>query len=151
MHEEQGVLSQQKPFFRFFSSLISDLHSIAEHLDSASRPSPIPFHTQPSHPPELCHTESHYQTSPPQLAVVLPPHSRPIGPGHASHISPSVPIALPPIATLSPTSSIPSPSDDHMILNSNHSSTPPLQGKLSEVMNPAAGSSMRTMSWYRVL
>jgi CCR4-NOT transcription complex subunit 1 len=35
MHEEQGVLFQQKPFFRFFSSLISDLHSIAEHLGSA--------------------------------------------------------------------------------------------------------------------
>ncbi|KAG2138015.1 hypothetical protein DEU56DRAFT_736548 [Suillus clintonianus] len=35
MHEEQGVLFQQKPFFRFFSSLISDLHSIVEHLGSA--------------------------------------------------------------------------------------------------------------------
>ncbi|KAG2128353.1 uncharacterized protein EDB93DRAFT_1268453 [Suillus bovinus] len=32
MHEEQVVLFQQKPFFRLFSSLISDLHSIAEHL-----------------------------------------------------------------------------------------------------------------------
>ncbi|KAG1903876.1 CCR4-Not complex component, Not1-domain-containing protein [Suillus fuscotomentosus] len=35
MYEEQGVLFQQKQFFRFFSSLISDLHSIAEHLGSA--------------------------------------------------------------------------------------------------------------------
>lgn len=106
----------------------------------SSRPSPIPFRTQPSHSPESRHTESHYQTSPPQLAVVLPPHPRPIGPGHASHVSPSVPIALPPIATLSPTSSIPSPSDDRMILDSHRSSTPPSRGKLSEVMNPAAGS-----------
>ncbi|KAG1777610.1 hypothetical protein EV702DRAFT_1225183 [Suillus placidus] len=73
-------------------------------------------------------------------AVVLPPHPRPIGPDHASHVSPTAHIALPPIATLSPPSSIPSPSDDQMILDSHHSSTPSSQGKLSEVMNPAAGS-----------
>ncbi|KAG1889209.1 TPR-like protein [Suillus subluteus] len=106
----------------------------------SSRPSPIPFRTQPSHSPESRHTESHYPPSPPQLPVVLPPHPRPIGPGHASHVNPSAPIALPPIATLSPASSVPSPSDDRMILDSHRSSTPPSRGKLSEVMNPAAGS-----------
>lgn len=35
MHEEQGAAFQQKPFFRFFSSLISDLHAIEAHLRSA--------------------------------------------------------------------------------------------------------------------
>ncbi|KAF8636597.1 hypothetical protein AX17_003407 [Amanita inopinata Kibby_2008] len=35
MHEEQGLSFQQKPFFRFFSSLINDLHSIEAHLGSA--------------------------------------------------------------------------------------------------------------------
>lgn len=35
MHEEQGPAFQQKPFLRFFSSLISDLHSIEASLDSA--------------------------------------------------------------------------------------------------------------------
>ncbi|KAG2340836.1 hypothetical protein BDR05DRAFT_1002221 [Suillus weaverae] len=78
-------------------------------------------------------------SGPPQLAVVLPPHPCLIGPDHASHVSPTAPITLPPIDTLSP-SSIPSPSNDQMILNSHRSSTPPLQGKLSEVMNPAAGT-----------
>ncbi|CAA7270173.1 unnamed protein product [Cyclocybe aegerita] len=32
LHEEQGPGFQQKPFFRFFSSLINDLHSIESHL-----------------------------------------------------------------------------------------------------------------------
>ncbi|KAJ3741975.1 Not1-domain-containing protein [Lentinula detonsa] len=31
-HEEQGVSFQSKPFFRFFSSLINDLHSMEVHL-----------------------------------------------------------------------------------------------------------------------
>ncbi|KAF9244222.1 Not1-domain-containing protein [Melanogaster broomeanus] len=35
MHEDQGAMFQQKPFFRFFSSLINDLHSIEAHLGSA--------------------------------------------------------------------------------------------------------------------
>lgn len=35
MHEEQGAAFQQKPFFRFFSSLISDLHAIESHLRTA--------------------------------------------------------------------------------------------------------------------
>lgn len=35
MHEEQGPHFQQKPFFRFFSSLLNDLHSIEVSLGSA--------------------------------------------------------------------------------------------------------------------
>ncbi|TFK67891.1 Not1-domain-containing protein [Pluteus cervinus] len=38
IHEEQGVAFQQKPFFRFFSSLINDLHTIETHLG------PVYFH-----------------------------------------------------------------------------------------------------------
>lgn len=32
LHEEQGPAFQQKPFFRFFSSLVNDLHVIESHL-----------------------------------------------------------------------------------------------------------------------
>jgi CCR4-NOT transcription complex subunit 1 len=35
LHEEQGPTFQQKPFFRFFSSLINDLHAIEAHLGTA--------------------------------------------------------------------------------------------------------------------
>ena len=35
MHEDQGVMFQQKPFFRFFSSLINDLHAMEANLGSA--------------------------------------------------------------------------------------------------------------------
>jgi CCR4-NOT transcription complex subunit 1 len=35
LHEEQGPNFQQKPFFRFFSSLVNDLISVEEHLGSA--------------------------------------------------------------------------------------------------------------------
>ncbi|EJF62472.1 Not1-domain-containing protein [Dichomitus squalens LYAD-421 SS1] len=35
MHEEQGPHFQQKPFFRFFSSLLNDLHSVESSLGSA--------------------------------------------------------------------------------------------------------------------
>ena len=34
MHEEQGLLFPQKPFFRFFSSLLNDLHAIENSLGS---------------------------------------------------------------------------------------------------------------------
>jgi CCR4-NOT transcription complex subunit 1 len=34
-HEERGIDFQQKPFFRFFSSLLHDLHSIETSLQSA--------------------------------------------------------------------------------------------------------------------
>lgn len=35
MHEEQGANFQQKPFFRFFSSLINDFHAMEAQLGSA--------------------------------------------------------------------------------------------------------------------
>ena len=35
MHEEQGVNFQQKPFFRFFSSLLNDLQAIEANLGTA--------------------------------------------------------------------------------------------------------------------
>lgn len=38
LHEEQSVDFEQKPFFRFFSSLINDLHTIETHLG------PVYFH-----------------------------------------------------------------------------------------------------------
>ena len=31
-HEDQGSNFQQKPFFRFFSSLVNDLHTLESHL-----------------------------------------------------------------------------------------------------------------------
>lgn len=34
MHEEQGAVFQQKPFFRFFSSLLNDFHAIEGQLGS---------------------------------------------------------------------------------------------------------------------
>jgi CCR4-NOT transcription complex subunit 1 len=35
MHEEQGAEFQQKPFFRFFSGLVNDLHYIEANLGTA--------------------------------------------------------------------------------------------------------------------
>ena len=35
LHEEQGPAFQQKPFFRFFSSLLNDLHAVEAHLGPA--------------------------------------------------------------------------------------------------------------------
>ena len=35
LHEEQGLAFQQKPFFRFFSSLINDLHATEGQLGTA--------------------------------------------------------------------------------------------------------------------
>lgn len=35
LHEEQGPLFQQKPFFRFFCSLLNDLHTIEQSLGTA--------------------------------------------------------------------------------------------------------------------
>ncbi|KAF9242359.1 TPR-like protein [Melanogaster broomeanus] len=108
----------------------------------SSRPSPLPFRTQlTSRSPESRQHEhgegGHaYPPSPPSMSVSLPPHPRPIG---SSHASASASIALPPIATLSPASTTPSPSDDRMTVD-RRSPSPPSRGKLSEVMNPAAGS-----------
>lgn len=38
MHEVQGVAFQQKPFFRFFSSLINDFHSMESELGAVYFP-----------------------------------------------------------------------------------------------------------------
>ncbi|PPQ66769.1 hypothetical protein CVT26_009755 [Gymnopilus dilepis] len=114
----------------------------------SSRPSPIPFRTQPaSHSPE---THDHFGPPSPQLPVVLPPHPRPVG-NHAQSLASSAPppqsssIALPPIATLSPPSTAPSPtnhSDDKMHVDSARSTSPPSasRGKLSDVMHPSSSS-----------
>ncbi|KAJ7630409.1 TPR-like protein [Roridomyces roridus] len=104
----------------------------------STRPSPIPFRTQPaSHSPE---TREPYPASPP-LPAVFPPHPRPVGAaGLSSSVHMIAPIALPPIATLSPTSTAASPApserdrersrdresrDDKMQVDSNHSASPP--------------------------
>ncbi|KAF5377270.1 hypothetical protein D9615_006427 [Tricholomella constricta] len=82
----------------------------------STRPSPIPFRTQPvpaSHSPEARQPHDPYPPSPP-LPAVLPPHPRPVGAGlssSTSHGASSGPIALPPIATLSPASTVPSPGE----------------------------------------
>ena len=95
----------------------------------STRPSPIPFRTQPpSASPEVRQLDAgHYrQTSPPPpLPVVLPPHPRPIGNGMAG-------MALPPIATISPTSSAsPGRDEDRMAVDRPRSTSPPP----SRVMN----------------
>ncbi|KAF8736630.1 hypothetical protein AX14_014209 [Amanita brunnescens Koide BX004] len=108
----------------------------------SSRPSPIPFRTQPaSHSPEARH--AHEYSPSPQLAVVLPPHPRPIGTGLSNHSNSSAPM-LPPIATLSPTSAS-SPNatsdrdrDDRMQIDGSRSSSPPSKSKLSEVVHPTS-------------
>ncbi|KIJ21344.1 hypothetical protein PAXINDRAFT_104349 [Paxillus involutus ATCC 200175] len=111
----------------------------------SSRPSPIPLHMQPTSrsPESRHHGESgrSYPPSPPPMSVTLPPHPRPIGSSHASHASSVATMNLPPIATLSssPASTAPSPTDDRMAVD-RRSTSPPSRGKLSEVMNPAAGS-----------
>ena len=108
----------------------------------STRPSPIPFRTQPaSHSPEARQPPDPYPSSPP-LSVVLPPHPRPIGAGLSLHGNSSGPIALPPIATLSPTSTAPSPAapadrdrDERMQVDSSRSPSPPPRSKLSEVLH----------------
>lgn len=76
----------------------------------STRPSPIPFRTQPtSHSPESRQRES-YPASPPLPG--LPPHPRPVGAAGLSSSHTSVSnngINLPPIATLSPPSTVASP------------------------------------------
>ena len=127
----------------------------------STRPSPIPFRTQPTpHSPETRQalelyapsSPHHHPTSLPPHPV-LPPHPRPIGAaGLASHGSVgSVPIALPPIATLSPTSTAPSPvtggmeREDRMQSSvASRSSSPPVppsKAKLSEIVRPGAPGS----------
>jgi hypothetical protein len=108
----------------------------------STRPSPIPFRPQPaSHSPEARQTTDLYPPSSP-LPAVLPPHPRPVGAG-LSHVSnPSV-ISFPPIATLSPTSSAPSPvtvadsRDERMRVDNSRSLSPPSRLKLTEMVRPS--------------
>ena len=91
----------------------------------STRPSPTPYRPQPaSRSPEI---RDHFPTSPLPLQVVLPPHPKPMGIGHAQSLvaggavsvergssgssNSSAHPALPPIATLSPPSSVPSPTN----------------------------------------
>ncbi|EAU93324.2 TPR-containing protein Mql1 [Coprinopsis cinerea okayama7 len=106
----------------------------------STRPSPIPFRTQPqpppSHSPETRQAHEYPPASPTHVpSVVLPPHPRPVGSGHATtHSGPvggnGAPLALPPIATLSPQSSTaPSPAgerdrDDRMQVDGSRSASP---------------------------
>ncbi|KAF8547063.1 hypothetical protein OG21DRAFT_1490551 [Imleria badia] len=76
----------------------------------------VPLRMQPtSHSPKSCqHIDAGhlYSSSLPAIVVSLPPHPRPISPNHSSHTSSSGPITLPPIATLSPAPTAPSPTDN---------------------------------------
>lgn len=111
--------------------------------------SPIPLRTQQaSRSPEV---RDHFPTSP-SLPVILPPHPRPLGTSghvqtHGSNGggSSSAQIALPPIATLSPPSSAPSPTnhserDDKMHVDRSLSPPPPRGGKLSDVVHRSSKS-----------
>ncbi|KAG6831633.1 hypothetical protein H0H92_008710 [Tricholoma furcatifolium] len=98
----------------------------------STRPSPIPFRTQPvavSHSPDTRQQHDTYPPPSPPLPAVLPPHPRPVGAGLSSH---SANMALPPIATLSPPSTVPSPGDrdlrdrdDRMQVDGHRSISPP--------------------------
>jgi hypothetical protein len=112
----------------------------------STRPSPIPFRTQPSHSPEIRQSMNDSQPYPPSppLPAILPPHPRPVGAGLSSHSSNnnSNSINLPPIATLSPSStapSHPSPSaaDDRMMIDPTQSTSPHSRARLSEVIHPS--------------
>ena len=114
---------------------------------TSSRPSPVPFHTQQSsHSPDNRQTEKSkhpsYPSSP-QLPSILPQPPRPIGAG-LSHSN-----TLPPIATLSPPSTSPSPAhdQDRMSIDRTQSRSASPQttqaaprSKFAEVMNPTEQS-----------
>ncbi|PPQ62778.1 hypothetical protein CVT24_000472 [Panaeolus cyanescens] len=99
----------------------------------STRPSPIPFRTGPaSRSPDGRQPHEQFPPSP-SLPSVLPPHPRPIGnTGHAqSHVSqPSnSALALPSIATLSPSpSDAPSNHDDKMMVDQRSLSPPQMRG-----------------------
>ena len=122
------------------------VRKVSPPVSASSRPSP-PFRTQPSsRSPENRQAENSkhpsYPSSP-QLPAVLPLPPRPIGTG-LSH----TPNTLPPIATLSPTSTSPSPAHepDRMSIDrtQSRSASPQAQsaprGKFVEVMNPTEPS-----------
>ena len=124
----------------------------------STRPSPTPYRPQPaSRSPEM---RDPYPSSPLPLQVVLPPHPKPMGIGHVqgpgsvergnsgsgSSSNSSAHPALPPIATLSPTSSAPSPTnhserDDKMQVDARSLSPPGTRGKMMD-----RGSSSRSPS-----
>jgi hypothetical protein len=110
--------------------------------------SPTPFCTQPSsHSPENRQADKKHPSYPssPQLPSVLPLPPRPLGAG-LSHSSNSV--ALPPIATLSPASTAPSPAHEAERVSidrtQSRSASPHTQaaprGKFMEVMNASEPS-----------
>jgi glucose repression mediator protein len=110
--------------------------------------SPTPFRTQPSsHSPENRQADKKHPSYPssPQLPSVLPLPPRPLGAG-LSHSSNSV--ALPPIATLSPASTAPSPAHEAERVSidrtQSRSASPHTQaaprGKFMEVMNASEPS-----------
>ncbi|KAG5646897.1 hypothetical protein DXG03_001973 [Asterophora parasitica] len=108
----------------------------------STRPSPIPFRTQPvpaSHSPETRQPHDTYPPAPsPTLPAVLPPHPRPVGAGLSSSAS----MALPPIATLSP-QSIPSPGherEDRMQVDAKRSISPPLRKEGGASRSPPAAT-----------
>ncbi|KIM51367.1 hypothetical protein SCLCIDRAFT_76262, partial [Scleroderma citrinum Foug A] len=106
----------------------SRIDSLKRGGGSPSRYSPPSSRTQPHSPESRQHADIHTTyPSTPAVTGQLPPHPRPVG-----HM------ALPPIETLSP-SSVPSPTDDRMVVD-RRTPTPPSRGKLSEVMNPAVDS-----------
>ena len=119
---------------------------VSPPASASCRPSP-PFRTQPSsRSPENRQAENSkhpsYPSSP-QLPAVLPLPPRPIGSG-LSH----TPNTLPPIATLSPTSTSPSPAHEPERMSidrtQSRSASPQAQsaprGKFVEVMNPTEPS-----------
>ncbi|TFK19901.1 TPR-like protein [Coprinopsis marcescibilis] len=124
----------------------------------STRPSPIPFRTQPpaSRSPETRQSHEYPPASPPMgnvvPAVVLPPHPRPVGSGHgSSHNLPGggAPLALPPIATLSPQSSTaPSPAgDERMQVDGSRSSSPQTRkGGPAEPVRPSSRTPPGTKS-----
>jgi general transcriptional corepressor CYC8 len=105
----------------------------------SSRHSPVPFRIQAaSHSPEARQPLDPYPPPSPPLPAVLPPHPRPVGAGLSSHGT-SGPIALPPIATLSPPSSpTDRDRDERMQVDGHRSTSPPSRTKGSE------GSSSRS-------
>ncbi len=128
------------------------VHRVSPPATASSRPSPVPFRTQPSsHSPENRQAEKSkhpsYPSSP-QLPSVLPLPPRPIGAvlSHTSNSHSSN--TLPPIATLSPTSTSPSPAHEQERMSidrtQSRSASPQTQAaprsKFAEVMNPTEQS-----------
>ena len=126
----------------------------------STRPSPTPYRPQPaSRSPEM---RDPYPPSPLPLQVVLPPHPKPMGIGHAqgpgsvergssSSSNSSAHPALPPITTLSPAFSAPSPTnhserDDKMQVDARSLSPPGTRGKMLDVVSSRSPSTKKAQS-----